>query len=143
MSERPYRRESYTGWMDGSLRSARRVVPVVLELLRPRSVVDVGCGLGMWTSVFGEQGVAELLGIDGPEVPRDRLLIGGDRFVEADLSRAVRPYVVTGSYVPGDRIEHRTLGTGVVQGGAGPGKIHVLFGDKRSLLVHERPAVTA
>ncbi len=58
--------------------------------------------------------------------------------VEPDLSRPVRTYGLTESYAPGDRIQHPTLGIGVVQAEAGPGKIHVRFGEKKSLLVHER-----
>ena len=61
-----------------------------------------------------------------------------DVIIEADLSRPVRSYALSESYGPGDRIEHPTLGTGVVQAVAGHGKIHVLFGEKLSLLVHER-----
>ena len=57
---------------------------------------------------------------------------------EPDYSRPVRSYGLSESYSPGDRIEHPTLGTGVVQGEVGPGKIQVLFGEKKSLLVHER-----
>ncbi len=62
-----------------------------------------------------------------------------DEVVEADLSRPVRPYAVTERYTPGDRIEHPTLGMGVVQGAAGPTKIRVLFDDRKSVLVHDRP----
>jgi hypothetical protein len=58
--------------------------------------------------------------------------------VEADLSRPVRDYRISEHYVAGDRIQHPTLGVGVVQGGAGPGKISVTFDDRRSVLVHDR-----
>ena len=60
--------------------------------------------------------------------------------VTADLSRPVRDYRSTEHYVAGDRIQHPTLGTGVVQGTAGPGKINVHFEDRRSVLVHDRPS---
>jgi hypothetical protein len=60
--------------------------------------------------------------------------------VSPDLSRPVRDYRSTEHYVAGDRIAHPTLGAGVVQGAAGPGKIHVTFDDRRSVLVHDRPA---
>ena len=63
-----------------------------------------------------------------------------DQIVEADLSRPIRSYALTESYAPGDRIAHPKLGSGVVQGVAGPGKIRVRFEDKQSLLVHERPS---
>jgi len=58
--------------------------------------------------------------------------------VEADLSRPPRAYTITDSFEPGDRIEHTKLGTGVVQGVVGRGKISVLFGEDSKLLVHER-----
>lgn len=58
--------------------------------------------------------------------------------VEADLSREPRNYAITDSYDPGDRIVHPNLGTGVVQGVTGRGKISVLFGEDAKLLVHER-----
>jgi len=60
--------------------------------------------------------------------------------VEADLSRDPRPYRIFDSYEPGDRIDHVKLGSGVVQGVTGRGKIAVLFGDETKLLVHERGA---
>ncbi len=62
-----------------------------------------------------------------------------DPIVEADPSRPPQPYALTGSYTPGDRIVHPTLGTGVVQAIAGPGKIRVLFDGTKRVLVHERP----
>ncbi len=70
--------------------------------------------------------------------PRPRLSAPAEVVVEADLSRPVRPYVFTESYSPGDRLEHQTLGLGVVQGVAGPGKISVLFDETKKVLVHER-----
>ena len=63
--------------------------------------------------------------------------------VEADLSRPIRPYSLSEHYDPGDRIQHPTLGLGVVQGAAGPQKIRVLFDERRSTLVHDRPAASA
>src|SRR5262245_9815984 len=63
-----------------------------------------------------------------------------EQIVEADLSRPVRSYSVSDSYRAGDRIAHPKLGTGVVQGVAGPGKIRVRFDERHSVLVHERSA---
>ena len=60
--------------------------------------------------------------------------------VEADPSRPVRGYSVSDSYRAGDRIAHPKLGTGVVQGSAGAGKIRVRFDERLSVLVHERSA---
>ena len=63
-----------------------------------------------------------------------------ETIVTPDLSRPVRDYRISEHYVAGDRIQHPTLGTGVVQGAAGPGKINVHFDDRRSVLVHDRAA---
>ena len=63
-----------------------------------------------------------------------------DEVVVADPSRPPRPYKITESYGPGDTIQHPTLGSGVVQAPGGPGKIQVLFGEERKILVHERTA---
>jgi hypothetical protein len=58
--------------------------------------------------------------------------------VEADLSRPVRPYGPHENYHPGDRIEHPTLGLGVVTKSF-PGKVEVRFGEATSRLVAGRP----
>ncbi len=68
-------------------RSAREIVPIVLALVRPRSVVDVGCGTGAWLAVFQEYGVPEVLGIDGAHVPPELLEVPADRFLARDLAR--------------------------------------------------------
>ena len=70
--------------------------------------------------------------------PRTKKTDPADQIVEADLSRSVRPYSIRESYEPGDRIQHKNLGEGVVQSIPGRGKIVVLFGDEKKLLVHER-----
>ena len=54
----------YRSQMSGSLVSARKIVPLVLELCRPKSVIDIGCGVGTWLSVFAENGVQDFLGVD-------------------------------------------------------------------------------
>lgn len=73
---------------DGCERSANAVVPAVLDLLPVRSVVDVGCGEGVWLAVFRQHGVEDVLGIDGDYVDRTRLCIPRERFRSADLSCA-------------------------------------------------------
>ncbi|HRV46873.1 MAG TPA: methyltransferase domain-containing protein [Sedimentisphaerales bacterium] len=80
-----YDRGFYVGQQTSSLESAREVVPIVMDLIQPKTVVDVGCGLGTWLSVFAELGVMEYLGIDGSYVPADMLLIPRDRFRAHDL----------------------------------------------------------
>lgn len=82
-----YDRDYYRTLDATSLRSARRVVPRVLELVAPRRVVDIGCGRGSWLSVFQEHGVPEILGVDGDWVDPVGLHIPADRFRRVDLGR--------------------------------------------------------
>lgn len=70
--------------------------------------------------------------------PKTKKTDPADEIVEADYSRPVRPYNIRESFEPGDRIAHTKLGEGVVQGVTGRGKIAVLFGEDKRLLVHER-----
>ena len=80
----------YSGQQDGSYRSASIVVPILMDALKPRSVVDVGCGVGAWLHAFMENGVHDVLGIDGDYVPRDKLRIPASRFQAGELTGAVR-----------------------------------------------------
>ncbi|NIL99716.1 MAG: methyltransferase domain-containing protein [Acidobacteria bacterium] len=89
MPRATYELEAYRAWQDPSARSAAAVVPRVLEWIRPRSVIDVGCGLGMWAKAFSDAGVPHVHGMDSPDVPTAELLIPEEDFVAVDLSRPV------------------------------------------------------
>ena len=77
----------YSAQEAGSRRSAEAVVPLVMERVKPRSVVDVGCGVGAWLSVFEAAGVTDILGIDGSYVDREQLCIDPERFRPHDLTQ--------------------------------------------------------
>lgn len=86
-SERALYTETFYRELAGVARaSAARIVPTVIDLVRPRSVIDVGCGLGSWLVVFSEHGVDEIVGVDGSHVPHDSLEIPRDRFLTRDLA---------------------------------------------------------
>lgn len=70
-----------------ALASARALVPVVLDLIRPERVLDVGCGRGAWLRAFKENGVPYLRGLDGPYVEASRLLIEPTEFRPTDLAQ--------------------------------------------------------
>jgi len=80
-----YNRSFFEGQMDQSLESARELVPRLIEWFKPTSVVDVGCGVGTWLSVFHANGVADGEGIDGDYVNRDMLSIPASHFTPRDL----------------------------------------------------------
>jgi SAM-dependent methyltransferase len=85
--EAPYGGGFHRNIREGSLRSAREIVPVLLDLLGPRSVADVGCGDGTWLAVFREQGIVDTLGLDGTWVDPAQLAIPAESFRAVDLSR--------------------------------------------------------
>jgi SAM-dependent methyltransferase len=87
--ENPYAQQFFAEQRAGSIASAREVVPIVLELFSPRSVVDVGCGTGTWLSVFAEYEISEFVGIDGGYVDESQLLIPADHFLAKDLTESL------------------------------------------------------
>jgi SAM-dependent methyltransferase len=95
MDTSAYDKDFFSLVSNESLPSARIVVPLVMELLRPSSVVDVGCGLGAWLRAFRDNGVDVICGIDGDYVNEADLLIEHNSFIAADLTR---PFIIEGKY---------------------------------------------
>jgi|WetSurMetagenome_2_1015567.scaffolds.fasta_scaffold24210_2 hypothetical protein len=65
--------------------SAQVIVPLIAERLQPKSVVDIGCGLGQWLRVFLDLGIQDILGLDGHHLPAEKLYIASDQFLGFDL----------------------------------------------------------
>ena len=86
-SSTPYGGDFFDSIEAGSLASARVVVPIVKLIVPFRSVVDVGCGRGVWLRVFQENGAEEILGLDGDYVDRSKLAISNSSFRSRDLVR--------------------------------------------------------
>jgi SAM-dependent methyltransferase len=80
----------YQCQQEGSLRSAEEIVPLIIKLINPKSVIDVGCGVGTWLSVFKKLGVTDILGVDGNWVNRRMLKIPEKQFLPADITEPVR-----------------------------------------------------
>ena len=77
----------YEQQIDGSIRSARRVLPHVIDIVSPKSIVDVGCGVGTWLAAARELGIEDVLGVDGAYVDRRMLRIPQECFHVADLTQ--------------------------------------------------------
>jgi SAM-dependent methyltransferase len=80
-----YNEQFYNDQYAGSLSSAQKIVPIIKNLLSPTSVVDLGCGIGTWLSVFTEHGINDIVGIDGAYVDENKLFIPRNCFLTADL----------------------------------------------------------
>ncbi len=63
---------------------------MLVDWLKPSSVVDVGCGTGAWLSVFREHGVTEIEGIDGDWLDLSLLEIPESCFLRRDLTQPIR-----------------------------------------------------
>lgn len=95
MADTLYTAEFFDDIEQGSLTSARTVVPLLIDLVQPRRILDVGCGRGAWLSVFQDYYVEVVKGIDGPHVDRTKLLIDKRDFAAVDLSR---PFTIDGQF---------------------------------------------
>lgn len=79
---------AFFDYMDvGSSRSARAIVPLMRALLGVGSVLDVGCGRGVWLREWGNHGVADAVGADGAYVNVELLAIPREKFVKLDLAQ--------------------------------------------------------
>jgi SAM-dependent methyltransferase len=88
MDQNPYDKTFYTVQSSGSLQSARLVAPLIYNCFVPRSVCDVGCGVGTWLRAFSELGVVDLVGVDGAWVDRDAFPMDVAKLIPMDLETA-------------------------------------------------------
>jgi cyclopropane fatty-acyl-phospholipid synthase-like methyltransferase len=70
----------------GAIASAKEFVRLLVPLLRPASVLDVGCGRGAWLREWKAAGIQRVRGVDGPYVRLDQLHIARDEFSPVNLS---------------------------------------------------------
>jgi SAM-dependent methyltransferase len=90
MRAQPYDSEFFLDQRDASRHAAEEIVPYLISLINPVSVLDVGCGVGGWLTVFMAHGISDCLGIDGAYVDRSLLWIDDSKFLVADLAGHVR-----------------------------------------------------
>jgi SAM-dependent methyltransferase len=69
--------------------SPKEIIPFLVSIFAPKSVLDVGCGIGTWLYVFKQNGIENILGIDGEYVNKDLLYkyIAPEEFKGIDLSK--------------------------------------------------------
>ena len=63
-SSRLYDQNFYDEQKETSYRSAKIVVPIIVRAFKPKSVIDIGCGVGTWLRQFQENGVSDVCGYD-------------------------------------------------------------------------------
>lgn len=71
--------------------SAKVIVPIVMDLLHPESVLDIGCATGVWLNIFKQAGgIKKILGVDGQWVNRRDLVIDPKEFLQTNLEKDIR-----------------------------------------------------
>jgi len=76
----------------GSIKSARKILPIVLDILpHVNSAVDFGCGIGTWLSVFKEikRENCHIQGYDGKWIDQSKLLIPKEYFATIDFEEKI------------------------------------------------------
>lgn len=86
-----YDPEFYRKQSSGSYTSAQTLLPLVLDIVQPSSVADIGCGVGTWLKAAGDLGVTEIAGFDGSYVDRSQLLIPMSAFHPMEFAKPFRP----------------------------------------------------
>src|SRR5271156_4510723 len=81
-----YNKSFYGEAQGSSFDSAEEIAPLLISYLNPKSVIDVGCGVGVWLKAFNTRGVSDYIGIDGAWVKESMLVIPPTRFKTMDLT---------------------------------------------------------
>ncbi len=81
-----YNDQFYNDQSNGSYESAKIITSLLLKFYKPKSVIDIGCGVGTWLKAFEENGLRKIKGIDGPWVDKSRLYIDKKNFIQADFT---------------------------------------------------------
>lgn len=80
----------YYDYIDkGSLSSANVIVPMAQSISQIHSVLDVGCGRGAWLQIWQENGVSDLVGLDGSYVELDSFRIAPSSFLGHDITKPI------------------------------------------------------
>ena len=69
--------------------SARHIISVINKYYKPRSVIDMGCGNGIFLKCWEESGVSEILGLDGNNINDDELYISRDKFKSVNFENYI------------------------------------------------------
>lgn len=68
--------------------SGKKIIPLIVDLFHPKSVVDIGCGIGNWLNVWANEfKIVDFLGVDGPYVDPKMLMIPEENVLFFDLKK--------------------------------------------------------
>jgi SAM-dependent methyltransferase len=68
-----------------NLEAPKEIVPILCKMFEPKSVVDVGCGLGTFLKVFSDFGISEITGFEGEWLIEKKLYVPKEKVKIVDL----------------------------------------------------------
>lgn len=81
-----YDNKFYADQGTGSYNSAKKILPLVNDIIHPGSVIDIGCGKGYWLKVWQtEMNISDLLGVEGDYVTPESFELDSKFLLNADL----------------------------------------------------------
>ena len=81
----PYNETFYDNIVAG-VKTFDAVASLIISIVNPKSVVDIGCAVGAMLSCLKAKGISEILGVDGLWVDEKQLLIAKDEFMRHDFN---------------------------------------------------------
>ena len=80
-------------WYQDQILPAYRSAKIFLEhlhkVIKPKRVVDLGCGRGAWLKAFGEFGATTLVGVDGTWNSQEKMIDTSILFFGVDLNKPI------------------------------------------------------
>lgn len=67
--------------------NSQTILPLIIQAVNPKSVIDVGCAEGVWLSEVKNFGINDIVGVDGDYVNIERLKIEKENFIPHDLTK--------------------------------------------------------
>ena len=87
LNDYAYDETFYRYLQQGATRSAKVVVPLVIDRLKISSVLDVGCGAGAWLAAYQAHGLRTYVGVDGDYVKPSSLLRPASAFLPRNIAK--------------------------------------------------------
>ncbi|MFA5131515.1 MAG: class I SAM-dependent methyltransferase [Patescibacteria group bacterium] len=82
-----YDRKFFQNTIKLEAKSAAQFVDIILKYYSPASVVDIGCGAGLYLQEFQRRGIKDILGLDGSPAAAAEFLLEKDKLIIFDLAK--------------------------------------------------------
>ena len=82
-----YDKEFYTLVDGAESYQAKKIIPIIYDYYKPKSVVDIGCAHGLYLKEFPVE--VDILGVEGSEACKCKLVIPEEKLIIADLTKTL------------------------------------------------------